>query len=168
MYSPDVAATRARIVLWRAEGRRKKDVAASARVSRPTVDLWLERYAAMSSLLMVALNDSTMALLKQIPVCPTERIIPFANARSRNPWLVYCAGSTGRCNSVRGGPKRLTAKAGLKRPVQSAIMVDSRSETIDSASLMMRSNNSWQLGTSWTKTCESPAHQIPASRSPVS
>jgi hypothetical protein len=46
--SPDVAATvatRARIVLWRAEGRQKKDVAAVAGVSRPTVDLWLERYA---------------------------------------------------------------------------------------------------------------------------
>jgi hypothetical protein len=34
-------ATRARIVLWRAEGRLKKEVAALAEVSRPTVDLWL-------------------------------------------------------------------------------------------------------------------------------
>ena len=44
---PDVAATvatRARIVLWQAEGRKKKDVAALAGVSRPTVDLWLDRY----------------------------------------------------------------------------------------------------------------------------
>ncbi|MEU3626702.1 IS630 family transposase [Amycolatopsis coloradensis] len=47
--SPDVAATvgtRARIVLWWAEGRLKKDIAALAGVSRPTVDLWLARYAA--------------------------------------------------------------------------------------------------------------------------
>jgi transposase len=47
VYSPDVAATvatRARIVLWHAEGRQKKDISALARVSRPTVDLWLHRY----------------------------------------------------------------------------------------------------------------------------
>jgi transposase len=46
--SPDVPAsvgTRARIVLWRAEGRQKKDIAAWASMSRPTVDLWLTRYA---------------------------------------------------------------------------------------------------------------------------
>jgi hypothetical protein len=36
-----VIATRARIVLWRAEGRQKQEVAALAGVSRPTVDLWL-------------------------------------------------------------------------------------------------------------------------------
>jgi transposase len=49
VYSSDVAATvatRARIVLWCAEGRQKKDVAALAGVSRPTVDLWLGRYQA--------------------------------------------------------------------------------------------------------------------------
>lgn len=47
MNSSDVAATvatRARIVLWRAEGRAKKEVAGLAGVSRPTVDLWLSRY----------------------------------------------------------------------------------------------------------------------------
>ena len=43
---PASVGTRARIVLWRAEGRQKKDVAALAGVSRPTVDLWLGRYAA--------------------------------------------------------------------------------------------------------------------------
>jgi hypothetical protein len=43
---PATIATRARIVLWRAEGRMKKDVAALAGVSRPTVDLWLDRYGA--------------------------------------------------------------------------------------------------------------------------
>ena len=37
-------ATRARIVLWRAENRRKKEIAELSGVSRPTVDLWLGRY----------------------------------------------------------------------------------------------------------------------------
>lgn len=40
-----VVGTRARIVLWHAEGRMKKDIAVLAGVSRPTVDLWLGRYA---------------------------------------------------------------------------------------------------------------------------
>jgi len=47
--SPEVSAavaTRARIVLWRAEDRPKKEIAALAGVSRPTVDLWLRRYGA--------------------------------------------------------------------------------------------------------------------------
>jgi transposase len=47
--SPDVPATvgtRARIVLWRAEGKQKKDIAAWVGMSRPTVDLWLARYTA--------------------------------------------------------------------------------------------------------------------------
>lgn len=39
-----MVATRARIVLWCAEGRQKKDVAALVGMSRPTVDLWLSRY----------------------------------------------------------------------------------------------------------------------------
>ena len=38
-------ATRARIVLWTAEGRMRKDVGALAGVSLPTVDRWLDRYA---------------------------------------------------------------------------------------------------------------------------
>jgi hypothetical protein len=49
--SADVSAsvsTRARIVLWRAEGRPKVEVAALAGVSRPTVDLWLSRFATAS------------------------------------------------------------------------------------------------------------------------
>jgi transposase len=47
MNSPDVpatVATWARIVLWHAEQRSKKEIAALAGVSRPTVDLWLDRY----------------------------------------------------------------------------------------------------------------------------
>ena len=46
--SADVSAavaTRARIVLWRAEDRPKVEIAALAGVSRPTVDLWLSRFA---------------------------------------------------------------------------------------------------------------------------
>jgi DNA-directed RNA polymerase specialized sigma24 family protein len=39
--TPASVATRARIVLWWAEGRTKKEIAALAGVSRPTVDLWL-------------------------------------------------------------------------------------------------------------------------------
>jgi len=42
---PASVATRARIVLWHAEDRQKKDIAELAGVSRPTVDLWLSRYA---------------------------------------------------------------------------------------------------------------------------
>src|SRR5262245_28509052 len=42
---PAVVATRARIVLWTAEGRMRKDVGALAGVSLPTVDRWVERYA---------------------------------------------------------------------------------------------------------------------------
>jgi transposase len=41
-----LVATRARIVLWRAEGRAKVEIAALAGVSRPTVDLWLSRFDA--------------------------------------------------------------------------------------------------------------------------
>jgi hypothetical protein len=47
MTSTEVSAavgTRARIVLWHAEGRMKKDIAVLAGVSRPTVDLWLARH----------------------------------------------------------------------------------------------------------------------------
>lgn len=45
--SPEVSAavaSRARMVLWRSEGRPKKEVATLAVVSRPTLDLWLSRY----------------------------------------------------------------------------------------------------------------------------
>ncbi|WP_197672123.1 helix-turn-helix domain-containing protein [Alloactinosynnema sp. L-07] len=47
--SPEVSAavaTRARIVLWRAQGRPKVEISELAGVSRPTVDLWLDRFAA--------------------------------------------------------------------------------------------------------------------------
>ncbi|WP_131803705.1 helix-turn-helix domain-containing protein, partial [Pseudofrankia sp. BMG5.36] len=41
---PANVATRARIVLWFADGLGKKDVAERAGVSLPTVYLWLSRY----------------------------------------------------------------------------------------------------------------------------
>ena len=41
---PATVATRARIVLWHAEQRPKKEIAVLASVSRPTVDLWIDRY----------------------------------------------------------------------------------------------------------------------------
>jgi transposase len=43
---PANVATRARIVLWHAEGRPKKGVVALAGVSWPTVNLWISRYEA--------------------------------------------------------------------------------------------------------------------------
>jgi len=49
IYCADVPATvgtRARIVLWFGENRPKKEIAAMAGVSRPTVNLWLSRYEA--------------------------------------------------------------------------------------------------------------------------
>jgi len=63
--------TRARIVLWHAEGRPKKDIAVLAGVSRPTVDLWLARYGA----------DGAAGLLGQPPGGPREQVA--ADVRSR-------------------------------------------------------------------------------------
>jgi transposase len=72
--SPDVAATvatRARIVLWRNEGRQKKDVAVLAGVSRPTVDLWLDRYAA----------EGVAGLLDRSHAAPREQVPARIRAR---------------------------------------------------------------------------------------
>ena len=41
-------ATRARIVLWSGEGRRRKDIADLLGVSLPTVDRWKTRYGAVT------------------------------------------------------------------------------------------------------------------------
>ena len=41
---PANVAVRAKVVLWRCEGYRKKDIARLAGLSRPTVDRWLGRY----------------------------------------------------------------------------------------------------------------------------
>jgi transposase len=65
--SADVAAsvaTRARMVLWCAEGRLKKQVAALAGVSRPTVDLWLSRYQ----------SDGLAGLIDRSHAAPREQV----------------------------------------------------------------------------------------------
>jgi transposase len=74
--SADVSATvamRARIVLWRAEGRLKKQIAELAGVSRPTVDLWLDRYEAEGIAGLV--DRSHAAPRAQIPVRVRARIL---------------------------------------------------------------------------------------------
>jgi transposase len=73
--SPDVAATlaaRARIVLWHGEGRSKKDVAVLAGVSRPTVDLWLARYA----------SEGAAGLLDRSHAAPREQVPARIRARA--------------------------------------------------------------------------------------
>jgi transposase len=66
-------ATRARIVLWHAEGRLKKEVAALAGVSRPTVDLWLDRYEAEGIAGLV--DRSHAAPREQLPARIRARIL---------------------------------------------------------------------------------------------
>ena len=73
---PDVSAriaTRARIVLWSAEGRMKKDIAVLAGVSRPTVDFWIDRYGSGG---VAALNDRPSgAPREQVPPAVRGRIL---------------------------------------------------------------------------------------------
>jgi hypothetical protein len=64
-------ATRARIVLWYAEGRLKEQVAALAGVSRPTVNLWLKRYAA----------EGVSGLVERSHVAPREQVPARIHAR---------------------------------------------------------------------------------------
>lgn len=73
---PDVSApvaTRARIVLWYSEGRLKKDIAALAGVSRPTVDLWLDRYRIEGIAGLV--DRSHAAPREQVPASIRARIL---------------------------------------------------------------------------------------------
>lgn len=66
-------ATRARIVLWRAEGRLKKEVASLAGVSLPTVNLWLDRYGAEG---IAGLTDrSHSAPREQVPGSVRARVL---------------------------------------------------------------------------------------------
>jgi transposase len=68
-----VVATRARIVLWMAEGRRRKDVAELAGVSLPTVDRWVDRYAADG---LAGLQDGSHAAPReQVPAWVRGRIL---------------------------------------------------------------------------------------------
>jgi transposase len=68
-----VVATRARIVLWMAEGRMRKDVAELAAVSLPTVDRWVDRYATMG---LAGLEDHKRgAPREQVPAAVRARIL---------------------------------------------------------------------------------------------
>jgi transposase len=71
--TPAPVATRARIVLWRAEGRQKKEIAALAVVTRPTVDLWLKRYE--SDGITGLLDRPRGAGREQIPAVIRARIL---------------------------------------------------------------------------------------------
>ena len=71
-------ATRARIVLWAAEGRMKKDIAMLAGVSRPTVDFWIDRYGFGG---VAALHDRPSgAPREQIPPTVRERILALTRS----------------------------------------------------------------------------------------
>jgi len=70
---PATIATRARIVLWRAEGRRRNETAVLAGVSLPTVDRWLQRYADEG---LAGLADlSHAAPREQVPGWVADRIV---------------------------------------------------------------------------------------------
>ena len=130
--SPGVAATvatRARIVLWRNEGRQKKDIAVLAGVSRPTVDVWLGRYTAEG---VAGLADrSHAAPREQVParirarVLALTRMLPGAEdaddgvvvdadvvrherlaggGSARRSW-VGCRRSSARCRLVSRPPR---------------------------------------------------------------
>jgi transposase len=75
---PATVATRARIVLWHAEKRQKKDVAALAGVSRPTVDLWLGRYAGEG--VAGLLDHSHAAPREQVPARIRARVLSLTRA----------------------------------------------------------------------------------------
>jgi transposase len=75
---PASVATRARIVLWMAEGRRRKDVAELAGVSLPTVDRWVDRYAQRG---LAGLSDDPRgAGREQVPARVAARILALTRA----------------------------------------------------------------------------------------
>jgi transposase len=75
---PAVVATRARIVLWMAEGKRRKDVAVLAGVSLPTVDRWVDRYASNG---LGGLEDGSHAAPReQVPARVAARILALTRA----------------------------------------------------------------------------------------
>jgi transposase len=69
-------ATRARIVLWTAEGRMRKDVAALAGVSLPTVDRWVDRYETQGLAGLVDLKRG--AGREQVPARVRARILALS------------------------------------------------------------------------------------------
>jgi transposase len=76
------AATRARIVLWRSDGCLKKEVAARARVSRPTVDAALKRFAADG---VAGLLDKAVNIVRPARVPAEVRARILALTRSSPP-----------------------------------------------------------------------------------
>jgi transposase len=76
------AATRARIVLWRSDGRLKKDVAALAGVSRPTVDAVLKRFAVDG---LAGLLDKPVTIVRPTRVPAEVRARILAVTRSSPP-----------------------------------------------------------------------------------
>jgi transposase len=75
---PATVATRARIVLWRAEGKRRNEVARLAGVSLPTVDRWVDRYAADGA---AGLEDRSHAAPRaQVPAWVPARILALTRA----------------------------------------------------------------------------------------
>jgi len=73
-----VVATRARIVLWAAESRAKVEIAALAGVSRPTVDLWLSRFAAEG--VAGLLGQRRGAPREQVPAGVRGRILAWTRS----------------------------------------------------------------------------------------
>jgi transposase len=75
---PAVVGTRARIVLWMAEGKRRKDVAELAGVSLPTVDRWVDRYATAG---LAGLQERKRgAGREQVPASVRARILALTRA----------------------------------------------------------------------------------------
>ena len=75
-------ATRARIVLWRAEGCLKKDVASRAGVSRPTVDAVLARFVGDR---VAGLQDKPVTIARPARVPAEVRARVLALTRSSPP-----------------------------------------------------------------------------------
>jgi transposase len=71
-------ATRARMVLWTAEGRMRKDIGELAGVSLPTVDRWVDRYTAHG---LAGLEEHKRgAPRQQVPARIRSRILALTKA----------------------------------------------------------------------------------------
>jgi hypothetical protein len=104
---PAPVATRARVVLWRAEGRLKKQIAELAGVSRPTVDLWLDRYEAEG--LAGLIDRSHAAPREQVPAPVRARIL--AATRTSHRLVLGCRiGRAGRWRLSSSEPKVCTCR----------------------------------------------------------